>query len=168
VTDGAVQKLAVQVWDWNRIESHSFMGEFHVTLTDLEPGETYNRWFLLSPMKKEKGTKEKNLGEIRLAMRYTEQELMPKACYEEMIKLLLEDDLIIPISLGEVTTERDEVANALLRTFFCRHKALLLVKALTSHEINITENVDIIFRGNSLATKVRAYGSYIGDSDRDL
>ena len=65
----------------------------------------------------------------------------------------MEDDLAIPVVLGEVSNEREECAHSLLKIFFVRHKALKLLKAITLHEINNTENMDIIFRGNSLATK---------------
>ena len=146
-------KISFSVYDWNRIGSHVFIGEFSISLADLEPNELYNRWFLLNPLEREENGKTKNLGEIRLALKYTEANIYPKAIYEEMFKILKEDDLIIPIALGEVSSEREESAHSLLKIFFARHKALLLLKALTSHEINSTENVDIIFRGNSIATK---------------
>jgi hypothetical protein len=129
------------------------MGEFSISLLDLEPNELYNRWFFLNPLERQENGKTKNLGEIRLALKYTEAQIHPKAIYEDMFKVLTEEDLLIPITLGEVSSEREECAHSLLKIFFSRHKALLLLKSLTTHEINSTENVDIIFRGNSQATK---------------
>lgn len=46
-----------------------------------------------------------------------------------------------------------------------RHKSLLILKSITSYEIEATDNVDIIFRGNSLATKaLDSYMKLVGKS----
>jgi len=55
--------------------------------------------------------------------------------------------------LGEVTTEKEDVGVITTRIFESQGKSLSYIGKLTVEEIKKTENPDIIFRGNSLATK---------------
>ena len=65
------------------------MGEFNVVLSEIEPYEVLNSWFILNPMKKDENEKTESLGEIRLAMKYTETTLLPRGIYEEMNKVII-------------------------------------------------------------------------------
>jgi hypothetical protein len=73
------------------------------------------------------------------------------------IQLLLDEEQMVVDALGEVTTEREEVAMTLCRIFEVKNKAIMLIAHATCKEIDATENPDVIFRANTLATKALDY-----------
>eukprot|EP01114_Cavostelium_apophysatum_P014025 TRINITY_DN3525_c0_g2_i1.p1 TRINITY_DN3525_c0_g2~~TRINITY_DN3525_c0_g2_i1.p1 ORF type:complete len:407 (-),score=74.02 TRINITY_DN3525_c0_g2_i1:134-1237(-) len=56
--------LKIIVWDWDRISSHDFLGQFEVSLKALEDGKTKDSWFKLT------GEKEVS-GEVHLLLHLT-------------------------------------------------------------------------------------------------
>jgi len=83
--------------------------------------------------------------------------------YEQFWKLLEQPDYTIVDALGEVTSERDEVAKNLVRLFQAKSKSIPLLIHLTAQEVKNTPTSDVLFRGNSIATKaVDAFMKLIG------
>ena len=101
--------------------------------------------------------KRKDLGDIRIVLKYTEEIVLPNNEYEELFQLLMEDKLEVIYTLGKVTNEKEDVGRALSRIFEHRGKAVDLIINLTCREVDETENPDVIFRANSLATKAFDY-----------
>lgn len=95
-----------------------------------------------------------------------------------LIKLFVEDENLTLVKLlGRVTSEREAVASICIKIFQHFNKVLWLINSLTSGnsivpkccvykliaEIDTTNNPDIIFRGNSIATKVvDVYMKFVG------
>ena len=95
----------------------------------------------------------KYLGSIRVIMKYTEDIALPLPHYQEMLDAMMAEDQDIVFALGQVTTEREDVARLLCRIF--EHKGFMqaFAKTITGREIEATEDPEVIFRANSLATK---------------
>ena len=105
-------------------------------------------------------------GDIRIKMQYQEQIVLPKECYSELMLLLLDPQLELVSALEEHTKgagKLEMVALTLARIFHSKGMILHLIKGLTSKEINQTPSPEVLFRGNSLSTKLLdAYMKLIG------
>ncbi|EGG23380.1 RasGTPase-activating protein [Cavenderia fasciculata] len=102
-------------------------------------------------------------GDVRLKLKYTEEVVLPLESYQPLLSHLQQEDMSAVHILGNITKQREAVANNLIRVFEKTGHCLSLLKSLTEHEIDTTDNPDIIFRGNSLATKsVDLYMKLIG------
>merc|ERR1712137_789744 len=85
--------------------------------------------------------------------------------YYKLQELILDSDLEVALTLGDVTpiTEADKVAQLLVRIFEANDKALDLIKASIRAEVQKTEKENTLFRLNSMATKLlSAYCKLIG------
>jgi len=106
---------------------------------------------------KEKEPKAKELGDIRIVLKYTEETVLPNVAYDELWELLQKDNNEIIQQLGKVTTEKEDVGRTLARLFEFKGKAPDLLINLTCREVDETADPDVIFRANSLATKAFDY-----------
>ena len=93
------------------------------------------------------------IGDIRILLKYTEQMILPRFEYDELFEFLRENNFEIVHLLGEVTNEKDDVGRTLANIFEAKNKAVDLIRSLNFREIDRTENPDVIFRENTLATK---------------
>ncbi|KYR02117.1 RasGTPase-activating protein [Tieghemostelium lacteum] len=116
-------------------------------------------WVCLYP----KQTSDSKFGDVRLKLKYSEEVVLPLESYLNFLNHLQDDNLYSIHLLGHVTKQREAVSHNLIRVFEKTGKCVFLLKSLTDHEIESTDNPDIIFRGNSLATKsVDLYMKLIG------
>ena len=102
-------------------------------------------------------SKEKELGDIRIVLKYTEETVLPNNAYDELWELLLNDKMEIIQLLGKITKEKEDVGRTLARLFEFKGKASDLIITLTCREVEETADPDVIFRANSLATKAFDY-----------
>jgi len=76
---------------------------------------------------------------------------------------VMDPNLVLVKLLGKITQEREAVAMVLIKVFHGYDKLMFFLQSLVSEEIDSTSNPDIIFRGNSLATKsLDVYMKFIG------
>ncbi|KAK5582968.1 hypothetical protein RB653_004558 [Dictyostelium firmibasis] len=126
-----------------------FIGQGIVFASHIDIEKPNDQWLCLYP----KQTLENKFGDIRLKLKYSEEVVLPLQSYQPLLELLQQENLYTITLLGKVTKHREAVSNNLIRVFEKTGKCLYLLKSLTDHEIDSTNNPDIIFRGNSLATK---------------
>jgi len=94
------------------------------------------------------------LGDLRMRLKYSENYIFPAEMYTELKSLIIDDhDFRIAAALGKVTNEKEEAAHNFVRLFECYNKTFDFLKSITDYEINITSDSNVIFRGNSIATK---------------
>jgi len=138
----------------------------------MEPNKVYDSWYMLGENPslksdpdegKHQVDREKHLGDLRLQLHYSEQKVFPAGFYTDLLTLLLDEKQEIVLLLSGITQERDVIARSLVNIFQAKNNAVLLLNSLTGHEIDVTPSPDVIFRGNSLATKsVDVYMKLIG------
>ncbi|KAM9963017.1 hypothetical protein ACTFIW_006238 [Dictyostelium discoideum] len=126
-----------------------FIGQGIVLASHIDIEKPNDQWLCLYP----KQTLDNKFGDIRLKLKYSEEVVLPLQSYQPLLELLQQENLYTITLLGKVTKHREAVSNNLIRVFEKTGKCLYLLKSLTDHEIDSTNNPDIIFRGNSLATK---------------
>jgi len=136
-----------------------YIGQGIILASHLDHEKPHDHWLCLYP----KQTADNRFGDIRLKLKYTEEVVLPLQSYMPLLDLLQEDNLYTIHMLGRVTKQREAVSSNLIRVFEKTNRCLFLLKSLTDHEIDSTDNPDIIFRGNSLATKsVDLYMKLVG------
>eukprot|EP01113_Clastostelium_recurvatum_P048527 TRINITY_DN8863_c0_g1_i1.p1 TRINITY_DN8863_c0_g1~~TRINITY_DN8863_c0_g1_i1.p1 ORF type:complete len:699 (-),score=153.32 TRINITY_DN8863_c0_g1_i1:51-2147(-) len=121
-------------------------GNVIVSMSDVGSTFPCEQWFCLYQ-------REQKLGELRVKVKYTEDVVLPFSSYTDLLEILVEPDLLVVKTLGAVTKQREAVAFTLVRLFEHQNRGLQLLEALTSDEIDSTSSADIIFRGNTIATK---------------
>ena len=106
------------------------------------------------------------MGNIRIKIRYTEEIILSIKEYikSEIIDILIKDEEYTIVRLiGKTSNERERIANLFIKIYHYYDKAIELVNYLTTKEITETNNCDIIFRGNSIATKtLDVYMKFVG------
>lgn len=166
--------IVISCWDWDRLGSNEFMGEFSLRLHELESDVIHDMWYILLP----KGdmsvpfdkdvsslnllstnsphAQPKPLGEIRIKLRYTEDPALPTYIYQPLLDFLqgpLGPTLAQLIEQVIGPSERGELATAMIVALEAYGTAVPLIKALLKAEIQATEQEETLFRGNSLVTK---------------
>eukprot|EP01133_Synstelium_polycarpum_P005253 gene5253-6079_t len=136
-----------------------FLGSGTIMAAHIDTERAADTWVCLYP----KTTTENKFGDVRLKLKYSEEVVLPLESYTPLLTLLQEPNLRVVHILGNITKQREALANTLIRVFECTEHSSYLLKVLTDHEIETTDNPDIIFRGNSLATKsVDLYMKLVG------
>lgn len=133
------------------------LGQIHIPLVDLSAPRDY--WFCLY------GKSDMDLGDLRVKIKYTEEVVLTLEQYQDFLAILQEPKLVVVQTLGAVAVQntREAIAYNLVRVFEKTGKGAYLLDHLNSTEIDSTPNPDIIFRGNSLATKsVDQYMKLVG------
>jgi GTPase-activator protein for Ras-like GTPase/C2 domain/PH domain len=109
---------------------------------------------------------EKELGDVRIKLRYREERILPPSAYHPLMLLLMSPELGLVKALEKLTcgaSQLEEVATTLARIFHSKGMILQLAKNVSSREIDATESPETIFRGNSIATKlVDVYMKMVG------
>eukprot|EP01102_Stenamoeba_stenopodia_P013519 TRINITY_DN439_c0_g1_i1.p1 TRINITY_DN439_c0_g1~~TRINITY_DN439_c0_g1_i1.p1 ORF type:complete len:781 (+),score=191.31 TRINITY_DN439_c0_g1_i1:58-2400(+) len=178
--------LQVTVWDWDFTGTDDFMGYFNIDITTLPHDEVVDHWYTLledqthsfcdahkqekKDKKKEKShhkedSEIKNPGSIRLCFHYFEQLILPGAEYNDLLVLLLEPGFHLVAALRKTVTPEDleELPRTLCRVFYCKGIAEKIIVHLAECEIADTAQPEVIFRGNTLVTKlIDAYMKLIG------
>ncbi|KNC46799.1 Ras GTPase-activating protein 3 [Thecamonas trahens ATCC 50062] len=156
--------LILTFWDYDKLSSDDFMGSIEINLEDLEFSRPLTHWFDLSPInhaaQKKKGGgsssgsgAHKDLGSVRLKLKYTTEVILDPVRYDSLFNFLDQPGLPDIQAIGKVTREREPLAKALVAAFAGMGKAIWMLRELNAAEIAATETSNIIFRGNSLASK---------------
>lgn len=146
------------------------MGQIIIPMDSIERNITVDRWFMVGGrnddtdnLEENKGEKKSSSGDIRLKLKYNEERILPSDSYNQLFELIMKDNLGIICALGNVTSERDYVAQTITNLFESKGQSLLLLNTLSSEEVDTTPNPEVIFRGNTIATKsLDAYMKLVG------
>eukprot|EP01117_Protostelium_nocturnum_P006026 TRINITY_DN2167_c0_g1_i3.p1 TRINITY_DN2167_c0_g1~~TRINITY_DN2167_c0_g1_i3.p1 ORF type:complete len:382 (-),score=121.12 TRINITY_DN2167_c0_g1_i3:319-1464(-) len=133
------------------------MGQVILNLNSFSNGKKLTKWISLQqkPSKPSKSgdSLKKDLGEVRLKLKYTEQLILPVSNYELLWALVDREGHTVINALGEVSLEKESVANTLVHLFSSKGKQIELLNGLSKQEVVTTPSVGVLFRGNSIATK---------------
>uniref|UniRef100_A0A023F326 Putative ras gtpase-activating protein n=1 Tax=Triatoma infestans TaxID=30076 RepID=A0A023F326_TRIIF len=139
-----------------------FLGEVRVPL---QQNMQQSAWYLLQPGKRNVGkTKSTTLcsdiGSLRLKIYYTRDYVFDSNMYDDLRKLILHSVSMQPITssacflLGEIIPNKLDAAQPLARIFLHHRMIVPVIKALASWEVSKTTDVNTIFRGNTLVSKM--------------
>uniref|UniRef100_A0A8C7U787 RAS p21 protein activator 2 n=1 Tax=Oncorhynchus mykiss TaxID=8022 RepID=A0A8C7U787_ONCMY len=148
----------VDLWNNGNLAQDVFLGETRVSVKILRNDHIHRAWYLLQPKGNGK-SKTDDLGSLRLNVTYTEDNVLPSACYTPLRTLLLKSPDIKPISasaahiLGDICRERYEAVLPVVRLLLHHSRLVPFVSAITVLELENTQEANTIFRGNSLATR---------------
>ncbi|XP_063697126.1 GTPase-activating protein [Culicoides brevitarsis] len=101
-----------------------------------------------------------SMGSLRLKLHYTADHVFPLATYDNLLNLLIQSMDQKPITasavyiLGEIISNKTEVAQPLVRLFTYKNLIAPMIKALADHEISKLTDPTTIFRGNTLVSKM--------------
>lgn len=163
VEEEDIEKLEIKVELWNNgnLAQDVFLGETRVSVKILRNDHVHRAWYLLQP--KGNGTKSKpdDLGSLRLKVTYTEDNVLPSACYTALRNLMLKSPDVKPISasaahvLGDICREGVgyDALLPVVRLLLHHNRLLPFLTAVAALELENTQEANTIFRGNSLATR---------------
>uniref|UniRef100_A0A673M689 Ras GTPase-activating protein 2-like n=1 Tax=Sinocyclocheilus rhinocerous TaxID=307959 RepID=A0A673M689_9TELE len=153
--------IVVELWNNGNLAQDVFLGETRVSVKILRNDHIHRAWYLLQP--KGNGTKSKpdDLGSLRLKVTYTEDNVLPSACYTALRNLMLKSPDVKPISasaahvLGDICRESVgyEALLPVVRLLLHHNRLLLFLTSVAALELENTQEANTIFRGNSLATR---------------
>lgn len=101
-----------------------------------------------------------SIGSLRLNLHYTADNVFPLATYDNLLNVLIQSIDHRPVTtsavyiLGELISNKTEVAQPLVRIFTYKNLIAPMIKALADHEISKVTDTTTIFRGNSLVSKM--------------
>lgn len=173
--DGAdLCELSVAVWHDVGMGDNVFLGEVKIPLHGKQQQNSIkpDAWYSLQPRTSHSrparscatppGTRlssDNSLGSLRLKLVYTADHVFPLATYDSLLNLLIQSlDQPITVSavhiLGEIITNKTEVAQPLVRLFTHENLISPIIKSLADHEISKLTDPTTIFRGNTLVSKM--------------
>ncbi|KAJ3280051.1 Ras GTPase-activating protein 1, partial [Borealophlyctis nickersoniae] len=128
------------------------IGYVSINLSTLRTGKKVEEWYQIKPFQK---SNVEVAGTVRIAYILSNDQSLPMNLYQEFLEVVTEPSLTCVRYLsGLITHQREEFAKTLLNVLVAHNRDVEGVKTLTRHEILSTDDPHIIFRGNSLATKV--------------
>lgn len=174
--DGAdLFELSVTVWHDVGMGEDVFLGEIKIPMHGKQQQnaiKSQDAWYYFQPRSTHTrptrscatppGTRlscDNSLGSLRLKLVYTADHVFPLATYDNLLNLLIQS-LEQPITLspvyilGEMVTNKMEVAQPLVRLFTSENLISPIIKALADHEISKLTDPTTIFRGNTLVSKM--------------
>lgn len=175
--DGAdLYEVNVALWHDVGMGENVFLGEVKIPMHGRQQQNAVkaDAWYFLQPRTSQSrparscatppGTRlssDNSLGSLRLKLVYTADNVFPLATYDHLLNLLLQSlDIHQPITLssvyilGEIISNKTEVAQPLVRIFTHENLISPMIKALADHEISKLTDPTTIFRGNTLVSKM--------------
>uniref|UniRef100_A0AAY4CP95 RAS p21 protein activator 2 n=1 Tax=Denticeps clupeoides TaxID=299321 RepID=A0AAY4CP95_9TELE len=161
VEEEDIEKLEIKVDLWNNetMAPDVFLGETRVSLKILRNDHVHKAWYLLQPKGNGNKPKPEDLGSLRLNITYTEDIVLPSACYHCLRALVLQSPDVKPISasaahiLAEVCKEQYEAVLPVVKLLLHHNRLVPFVSSIAELELEQTQSANTIFRGNSLATR---------------
>ncbi|EMP40335.1 Ras GTPase-activating protein 2 [Chelonia mydas] len=149
----------IDLWNNGNLVQDVFLGEIKVPVKVLG-NDSFQAWYLLQPRENgNKSSKTDDLGSLRLNVCYTEDYVLPSEYYVSLRNLLLKSPDVQPVSasaayiLGEVCRDKYDAVLPLVRLLLHHHKIVQFVTAVAELDLKDTQEVNTIFRGNTLATR---------------
>ncbi|CAG5120233.1 unnamed protein product, partial [Candidula unifasciata] len=141
-----------------------FLGEVKISMKDIDFTRPHNAWYCLQA-KEQSRARDQSLGSIRLRISYTADYVFPSNYYDGLRNLILKSGETKPFTssavfiLGEIVNHvesatRENAAQPLVKLFLHHGKLLPVINALACWEMSTTMDPNILFRGNSLLTKM--------------
>ncbi|XP_075717356.1 ras GTPase-activating protein 2 [Rhinoderma darwinii] len=160
VEEEDIEKLEVRVDLWNNgnLAQDVFLGEIRIPVRVLRNDSSHQAWYLLQPKDNgSKSSKYDDLGSLRLSICYTEDYVLSSELYIPLKTLIVNSSDIKPITtsaafiLGEICRDKNDAILPLVRLLLHHQKLVPFVTTIAQLDLN--EEANTIFRGNSLATR---------------
>ncbi|XP_012937160.2 rasGAP-activating-like protein 1 isoform X2 [Aplysia californica] len=155
--------VIVTVWDKDNFSSDDFMGQIHLNSEDVTHG-TIRNWHAVArrPTSDRWARRASRVerGKIRVKLQLLEETVLPSSCYQPLVDLL--GEAVKNRDLGQLlwdTLEQDRtielgaMAMSLVRFYLSQELAFEFLDAVILRDIEKTEDVNTLFRGNTLGTK---------------
>ncbi|KAJ3016285.1 Ras GTPase-activating protein 1 [Thoreauomyces humboldtii] len=147
-------RLRLVVFNHSRLQRDTDLGYVSINLNTTRPSVKIEQWFPIKQLPRPNHADGTAKGAIRVAYSLNVQELLPSDCYGSFVAMVTEPSLTCIKVLGAVCgTQREAIAKVFVSVLMSRRMELECLKTLLGDEIRVTENPNIIFRGNSMATK---------------
>ncbi|XP_018321069.1 GTPase-activating protein isoform X2 [Agrilus planipennis] len=174
--EGELCELQISVWhDSPGMNVDIFLGEIKVPLrgSQQQNAAHQNAWYYLQPRSSRDrpatscstppGTRlsvDNSLGNLRLNVQYTADHVFPAQEYDALRSLIRSSLQAKSIAssavyvLGEIVSNKTEVAQPLVRIFLHHNEIVPIIRALADKEISTVTDSTTIFRGNTLVSKM--------------
>ncbi|KAI9091796.1 hypothetical protein DFS34DRAFT_653256 [Phlyctochytrium arcticum] len=142
-----------------KMQRDTEIGYVSINLSTLKPNRKFEEWYQIRPFNTRSSSPQLShpepVGAVRIAYILSNDQSLPMALYEEFIQIILEPSYTVFRCLGTwLPAAREELAKTMLNILLAHERDDEGVISLTRHEIESTEDPNIIFRGNSVATKI--------------
>ncbi|KAI8917019.1 hypothetical protein DFJ77DRAFT_328679 [Powellomyces hirtus] len=157
-------RLRLVVFNHSRLQRDTDLGYVSINLTAAKPSSRIEQWYPIRQLPRPNHTEVLAKGSIRVAFSLNVTELLPAEFYIHFVELVTEPTFTGIKMLGSVCgTQREAVAKLFISILMSKKMELQGLKTLLVDEIEATDSPNIIFRGNSMATKaVDQYMKVIG------
>ncbi|KNC78637.1 hypothetical protein SARC_08945 [Sphaeroforma arctica JP610] len=125
------------------------VGKVSISVDTLAKTESFTQWCSIEDMKSNNFIN----GSLRLELQYSHEVVRPTEDYTELVNCLSYPDVLRCLNVMIPPKQRERTAKHMLKIYRARGEADRLVSSLCQIEIASTDNPNILFRGNSLATK---------------
>ena len=145
--------LTVAVNSMHRGASDPRIGQASIDMRDFLDGFPQEMWAPITVMRPGFGLED--VGALRLRCTLIEEKILPSTKYGELLEVVMEPDLTVAYTLAAAAgPSLEEVAGTLVNIFAMNGHAVEFIKVITTKELTSPEPASVIFRGNSLTTKV--------------
>jgi len=146
-----LKSIHIVVCQQHRVSSDTEFGYIVIPIHKLHSNKKVEEWIPLLSL----NSNVENLNaSIRVSVTLMDEHILPIEDYNEFVEYVCCPTLEPVIRLGNVVQQREEFAKTLLYVLMDRQKEVEGIKTLVSLEIKNTDDPNIIFRGNSLTTKI--------------
>ncbi|KAJ3051557.1 Ras GTPase-activating protein 1 [Rhizophlyctis rosea] len=135
-----------------RLQRDIEIGYVSINLSMLRTGKKVEEWYTIKPFQR---TGSESVGAVRIAYKITNEQSLPMSSYSEFLEVVTEPSLSCITFVGKfLNQQREEFAKVMLSILVAYERDLESIKTLTRNEIQSTDDPNILFRGNSIATKM--------------
>ena len=163
--------ITLYVMNQNKLQRDSELGRVVISNSALRPGEV-EAWYpivvnestsmasalggLFSGMTGGSGNSASNVehyGDLQLKIKIEEEVVLTLEQYEEYFDLFRNTECALVYDLAQVSSDLEWIAQLLLNIFDAQGLSIPWLKYLIEEEVYSTENMYVLFRGNSILTK---------------
>jgi RAS protein activator-like 2 len=165
---GSVQIKLLRETNKKRENGLETIGQIDIPTIMLTSGQVTEKWYpvnLLQPPKVQQN--QKDAPAIRIKVLYQVVSILPLKCYISLQKYIESNFAVLCEVLEPKISAKtkDEIAQALIRILEHGGKSREFLCDIVMAEVQQVDNVNLIFRGNTFATKaVDTYMKMVGDS----
>lgn len=123
------------------------LGEVTLSVAGLPPNQTVQNSY---PIIGDKGA---TIGELRIRATYSVDIILPTADYNDLLTMLITPGMPLVRQLSAVTKEKSTTARHLIHIFQARDVAEGFIRTIVQEEIDRTDSIEVLFRGNTVCTK---------------
>jgi len=148
-----LNNIHIFICQQHRVSNEAEVGHVIIPINKLHSNKKVEEWIPLIPLGNYSSNENFNAS-IRVSITLIDEHILPMEDYSEFIDYVTQPSLEPVIKLGNIVQQREEFAKTLLYILIDKQKEIEGLKTLVSLEIKKTDDPNIIFRGNSLTTKI--------------